>query len=395
MERQDFVDVLRAVALMSMLTCHFPIFLSSGEGNDAMLYFLSNHLLGGDFGASWFLFLSGLSQVLSANKRSGNAEPDVKRAVIRGVVIFIIGLLFLLIVQGYEEIWDWDVLTLIGATTIILIPCRNAPSWLLLLVCSIIFLITPWLRSFIDITPFYGGKFENVAWISNYLPNFLIDPLKEYQGAATVLDNIIGFFLIGQFPIFPWIIFPLIGYVVGRRVTQNLLAADSPFIVIIGAMFTFMGLLTAYAGSKKTLFSVANDYIVPLSFYPNSFSMIMLQTGVLLLLFITLWRIFDAKRASKETPGIFLTYCRQISKYSFTIYVSHFVVIFVSLRIIQAITGKYYLRDLVNTPIAFALSLLLLALYYPLLKVWDRAGGKYGMEWLLARMMSLQGERKK
>lgn len=88
-------------------------------------------------------------------------------------------------------------------------------------------------------------------------------------------------------------------------------------------------------------------------------------------------------------------YGRQISKYSFTIYVSHFVVIFVSLRIIQAITGKYYLRDLVNTPIAFALSLLLLALYYPLLKVWDRAGGRYGMEWLLARMMSLQGERKK
>jgi len=359
-----------------------------------MLYFMSNHLLGGDFGGSWFLFLSGLSQVLSASRRGGNAAPDASRAVVRGVAIFIIGLLFLAVVQGYDEIWDWDVLTLIGAATIILIPCRKAPSWLLLVGCSIIFLITPWLRSFIDIAPFYGGAFENVAWISDYLPNFFVDPLKEYQGATGPLNNIIGFFLVGQFPVFPWIIFILIGYVVGRRVTQNLLAADSPFIVIIGATFTFMGLLTAYAGSKKPQFSVANDYIVPLSFYPNSFSMVMLQTGVLLLLFITLWRIFDAKPAGKEAPGIFLTYCRQISKYSFTIYVSHFVVIFVSLRAVQVITGKYYLRDLVNTPIAFALSVLLLVLYYPLLRAWDRAGGKYGMEWLLSTLMSLQGPRK-
>jgi hypothetical protein len=189
-------------------------------------------------------------------------------------------------------------------------------------------------------------------------------------------------------------IFILIGYVVGRRVTQNLLAADSPFIVIIGATFTFMGLLIAYAGSKKPVFSVANDYIVPLSFYPNSFSMVMLQTGILLLLVIALWRIFDADPAGKKTPGIFLTYCRQISKYSFTIYISHFVIIFVSLRIVQAITGQYYLRDLVKTPMAFVLSVLLLILYYPLLKVWDRAGGKYGMEWLLSTLMSLQGKRK-
>lgn len=394
MQRQDSVDVLRAVALMSMLTCHFPIFLSSGAGSDAMLYFLTNHLLGGDFGASWFLFLAGLSQVLSASKRSSDKRPGVGRAATRGVVIFFIGLLFLLIVQGYEEVWDWDVLTLIGATTIILIPCRKAPSWLLLLICAIVFLITPWLRSFIDIVPYYGGKFEGVKWISDFIPNFLIDPAADYQGAKGIVGNILGFFLIGQFPIFPWIIFPLTGFVVGRRVTQNQLPSDFPHLLITGIMFTFMGLLTASAGSIKPGFSVANDYITPLSFYPSSFSMIMLQMGILLLLFISLWRIFDAKQNSSETPGMFLSYCRQISKYSFTIYVSHFAVIFISLRIIQAVTGKYFLRDLVSTPFAFALALLLLALYYPLLKIWDKAGGKYGMEWLLTTLMSLIGQRK-
>jgi hypothetical protein len=181
---------------------------------------------------------------------------------------------------------------------------------------------------------------------------------------------------------------------VGRRITQNQLPSDFPHLLIIGIMFTFMGLLTAAAGSMKPGFSVSNDYITPLSFYPSSFSMIMLQMGILLLLFISLWRMFDAKRSSPEKTGMFLSYCRQISKYSFTIYVSHFVVIFISLRIVQAITGKYYLRELVNTPVAFALALLLLALYYPLLKAWDKTGGKYGMEWLLATLLSLRRTRK-
>jgi uncharacterized membrane protein len=390
-KRVDSVDVLRALALIGMVICHYPIFLSSGEGRDAMLYFFSNHLLGGDCGASWFVFLVGLSQVLSAKKR--DTEQDKKntsRVVIRGLAIFVIGLLFLLIIQGYEELWDWDILTFIGATTIILLLCRKAPSWGLLLFCSIVLFMTPWLRSFIDLAPFYGGKFESVRWISDLIPNFIFDPAKDYQGGKTVLDNVLGFFLIGQFPLLPWIIFPLIGFIVGRRMTQNLLAADSPFILIIGVMFAFMGLFTAYAGSIKPGFSVANDYITPLSFYPNSFSMIMFLIGVVLILFISLWRTYDANPDNTKKPGMFLSYCRQISKYSLTIYISHFALFFIPLRIVKSATGTYYLQDL-----AFALAVLLLILYYPLLKLWDKAGGKYSFEWLLAKLLSLhkQGER--
>ena len=354
-----------------------------------MLYFFSNHLLGGDCGASWFVFLVGLCQILSFKKRDSAQAKDVSRVIIRGAAIFVIGLLFLLVVQGYGELWVWDILTFIGATTIILLPCRKAPSWALLLFCSVVFFMTPWLRSFIDLASFYGGKFESTPWISDLIPNFLFDPAMDYEGAKTVTDNVIGFFLIGQFPLLPWIIFPLIGFVVGRRMTQNRLAADSPFIFIIGMMFTFMGLFTAYAGSLKPSFSVANDYIIPLSFYPVSFSMMMFLIGVVLILFISLWRIYDAYPDKNKEPGMFLTYCRQISKYSLTIYISHFALFFIPLRIIKAATGTYYLKDLVSTPVAFALAVLLMILYYPLLKLWDMAGGKYSFEWLLARLLSL------
>ena len=395
-QRIDSVDVLRALALIGMVICHYPIFLSSGEGRDAMLYFFSNHLLGGDCAASWFVFLVGLSQVLSIKKRDTAQDKNVSRVIIRGMAIFVIGLLFLLVIQGYEELWDWDILTFIGATTIILLLCRKAPSWGLILFCSVVFFITPWLRSFIDIAPFYGGKFESVKWISDFIPNFIFDPVKDYDGGKTVLDNVIGFFLIGQFPLLPWIIFPVTGFVIGRRMTQNLLAADSPFILMIGMMFTFMGLFTAYAGSIKSGFSVANDYITPLSFYPISFSLIMFLIGVVLILFIFLWHIYDANPDNTPPPGMFLIYCRQISKYSLTIYVSHFALFFIPLRIIKLTTGTYYLRDFVSTPVAFALAVLLLILYYPLLKLWDKAGGKYSFEWLLAKLllsMHRPGER--
>lgn len=389
LQRNDSIDVLRALALIGMVICHYPIFLSSGAGSDAMLYFLSNHLLGGDCGASWFVFLVGLCQALSMKKRDAAPDKDTSRVIIRGATIFVIGLLFLLIVQGYEELWDWDILTFIGAMTIILLFCRKAPSSTLLLFCALVFFSTPWLRSHIDIAPFYGGKFESVRWISDFFPNFIFDPAQDYDGGKTVLHTVIGFILIGQFPLLPWIIFPIIGFVVGRRMTQGLLAADSPFILIIGMMFTFMGLFAANAGSIRSAFSVANDYIIPLSFYPISFSMVMLLMGIVLTLFITLWRIYDVNPDNTKKPGVFLTYCRQISKYSLTIYITHFALFFFPLRMIQLATGKYYLRDAMSTPSAFALAVLLMILYYPLLKLWDKVGGKYSFEWLLAKLLSM------
>ncbi len=388
MQRNDSVDVLRALALIGMVICHYPIFLSSGTGSDAMLYFFTNHLMGGDCGASWFVFLVGLCQALSMKKR-GTAPDDVSRVIVRGATIFVIGLLFLLIIQGYEEMWDWDILTFIGAVTIILLLCRRAPASTLLLFCTLVFFSTPWLRSFIDITIFYGGKFESVRWISDFFPNIIFDPAQDYDGGKTVFHTLIGFLLIGQFPLLPWIIFPIVGFVVGRRMTQNRLAADSPFILIIGIMFTFMGLFAANAGSMRSAFSVANDYIIPLSFYPISFSMVMLLMGIALTMFITLWRVYDARPDSTKKTGVFLTYCRQISKYSLTIYITHFALFFIPLRMVQLATGKYYLREAMSTPAAFALAVILLILYYPLLKSWDKVGGKYSFEWLLAKLLSM------
>ena len=45
--------------------------------------------------------------------------------LIRGAAIFVMGLLFLLLVQGYEELWVWDILTFIGVATVVLLFCSR------------------------------------------------------------------------------------------------------------------------------------------------------------------------------------------------------------------------------------------------------------------------------
>jgi hypothetical protein len=154
-------------------------------------------------------------------------------------------------------------------------------------------------------------------------------------------------------------------------------------------MLSFMGLFTAYAGSIKPPFSTANDYITPLSFYPLSFSMALFLMGVVLILFTVLWHIFDGRPRKAAKPGLFLKYCGLFSKYSLTIYITHFALFFIPLRIIKLITGKYYLRELTSSSIALGLAVLVLILYYPVLKLWDKASGKFSFEWILAKVLSV------
>lgn len=388
MKRVDSVDVLRALALIGMVLCHYPIYLSSSEGPEPMVYFLANHALGGDFAASWFVFLVGVSQVLSARKRAGELASDTGRVLLRGAAIFVMGLLFLLLVQGYEELWVWDILTFIGAATVVLLFCRLLSSRALLLICTAVTFITPWLRSWVDLAALYGGGFFSVRWISDFLPNFLFDPVQDYQGAPTFLGNVLGFFLTGQFPILPWIIFPIVGFVIGRRLAENRLADDSPFLMLIGGVLTFTGLFTAWAGSQHPPFDVAGGYLAPLSFYPQSFSMGLFLLGVVLLLFTALWNRFDRRPAPDASPGLFMRYCRLFSRYSLTIYITHFALFFIPLRFIRFMGGPDYFHDLTSPTVALGLAVGLLILYYPVLTLWDRFDGTFSFEWILARVLA-------
>ena len=59
-----------------------------------------------------------------------------KRALIRGAYIFLVGLLMLALAWGPYQIWQWDILTLMGVCTVLLFFCRKLPSWLILVLVA-------------------------------------------------------------------------------------------------------------------------------------------------------------------------------------------------------------------------------------------------------------------
>ena len=268
------IDVFRGFFLFIMVLVHFVIAYSSEEATNSFLYFFFDDALA-DWGAASFLLMMGISQVLSA-KRVGDVDNLLlfKRALLRGTYIFMVGLLMLACAWGFEELWVWDILTLMGVATIVLFFCRFLPSWLLLGVVIAVALVTPHLRGFFDLAANWGGGFEGMPFISYHVPGMFVTPLSEYASSWQFTEVMRGFFLAGFFPVMPWIIFPIIGLVLGRRLVHGKLRRDLPLLWIVGLLFICSAFIIAHLGKAKLPSSVVSDLISPMCFYPDSFSQI-------------------------------------------------------------------------------------------------------------------------
>jgi hypothetical protein len=91
-----------------------------------------------------------------------------------------------------------------------------------------------------------------------------------------------------SFPIFPWFAFPLIGFVISRRIVSGIAMQDLPFLQVIGLVLIFLGATLSYAGIFRPGSSAISDYIAPLCLYPDSITLFYIQTRVGLMLFASL-----------------------------------------------------------------------------------------------------------
>jgi uncharacterized membrane protein len=383
MNRVRSVDVLRGFALMCMVLIHFMIYF----GNDAAIatwpYFILNHLLG-DWGAAGFLMMMGISQVLSAAR-----TPDAgalflfKKAAVRAVYLFAIGLLMLALAWGPGHIWQWDILTLMGFATLVLYFCRFLPSWLILGLSAAIAVVTPWLRTWVDPAANWGGKFVPVPILSDYFPGLLVDPAGESQ-LLWQWDVIVqGFLLTGEFPVFPWVLFPMIGLVLGRRIVAQLFPHDLPFLLIIGFLLAWLGLGGAFASLAYPGASASTDYFAPLSFYPDSFTMLLVQSGLALIVFSTLYSWYDVRRRDEQKVGLLTSLYNRTSRFSLTFYFLHYLLIGWTLALVYAMTGEYLIFALMGAWPALLCGLVALIFLETLLLFWERHGGRYSLEWIL------------
>jgi uncharacterized membrane protein len=367
-----------------MVLIHFMVYFGDTAAVNTWLYFCLNHILG-DWGAGGFLMIMGISQVLSGRKHTDlGCRLLFKRALIRGVFIFAVGLIMLTLTWGPYKIWQWDILTLIGFATVVLFFCRYLPSWIILLIAAAIALVTPFLRGQLAITPIWNNNFMQVSIISNYFPGLLFDPAGALPIGWNVKDIVQGFLFTGEFPVFPWILFPLTGFVLGRRMIANKIQKDLPILLLLGVVLVICGFGLGYAGSLRQGASIISGYITPLSFYPDSFPMIFAQSGISIMVIFILYCLYDIRGRHNRKPGrpaVFFTY---VSRYALTFYFLHYLLIGWPLAIIYIFAGKYYIYNLMGSLPAFICGIAAVGLLVLCLKIWDKRGSKFKLEWFLA-----------
>ncbi len=222
--------------------------------------------------------------------------------------------------------------------------------------------------------------------LSDYLPGLLVQPVSEFEVVWRWDAIVRGFLFTGTFPVFPWIIFPLIGFVVGRRITAQRLQRDLPWLLAAAIAFIGLGFGLAYSSLSRPGVSVVSEYIAPLSFYPDSFTMMLCQVGISLGVFLLLYDAYDI-RGRGEQPGGFVTglFMRR-SRFSLTFYFLHYLIIGWSLAVVFLLTGEYLIFDLTGAWPALFCGVTAVAFLELLIGFWERRGGRYSLEWILAML---------
>ena len=177
---------------------------------------------------------------------------------------------------------------------------------------------------------------------------------------------------------------PLVGCVFGRRIVAQRFQQDLPLLMGVGIVAIVGGLAGAFASLGRPTLSVVAEYIAPLSFYPDSFTMLLCQLGVAFVVFSILYYWYDVRPHDEEKTGFFQRLFNRTSRYSLTFYFLHYQLIGWPLLIVYAFTGAYLIFDFIDAWAALLSGLVAVTFLEWLLVLWERHGGKYSLEWLLA-----------
>jgi uncharacterized protein len=378
------IDIMRALAIIFMVVCHAVIYLSS-PNSGPWVHFLGNHVVG-DFAAPFFAFLLGVSQAVSMSKKSTsmNNQTMIKKALTRGGIVVLVGLLFGILAWGPEGLWAWDILPLLGVSLILVACLKNCSQSTILLICAFVVIMAPYGREVFDYQDSWGGQHADVLGISGLLPDFIADPVDDYSPQPTVYDRMQGFFFEGEFPLFPWLCFPLIGFLIGKSIGRH-----RKRLLIMGSLLSAFGLICAYVSSFFSGYELNDLLITPLSFYPNTTSMIFLQLGLCFMVF-SLVQHFDQAKNISGYHLVMANVCSLLSKYSLTIYVMHHFILLWPLWVLGYLHGdvQMYYANASSALFGFVIGGVLLVFLYKIFLIWDKRSGKYSFEWLLQRATS-------
>ena len=347
--RYASIDILRTLAICVMVFVHF------GEN----LAGIGIPLAG--FGAPLFAFLAGVGYRLWLQGQHRRKTPDeiiAKVSIRRGLFVFGVGLAFNILVWLPQDLFNWDVLTLIGSALILMNLMRRMSMGLWITIAGLIVFMSPFLRA--------------MAEYDTYWVNYYYDP------DMTLYDVIVGFLVVGYFPVFPWLAFSLVGYVVAEK----LFVAEGAWQRTVGWGLGFVATAAVLLLLRPVLPELVVEHVVGRwSMYPPSVPYVLGTLGLAMVLLGLLHRGVDASERADAHPRLFRVFTL-MSQYSFTIYLVHHVVHVWPLWIYGLATDgdpTVHWREAMPTLPAMGLAVLFLVVCY-LVLVRLPANRRLGME---------------
>lgn len=374
--------------MMALVFVHAVLFIVVADEDIDVIELIVGYILG-DLGAALFTTIVGISFVLSTRTRSGlTYGATLVAATIRGGVLIVLSIALSAFVFGTDAALETDILTLIGLASIIIAIVRPLPSWALLALAAGVVAVSPTLREAVGYTDRWGGVFEPLPGLP--VEGTLLYPPAYFEPGWDIGAGLLGVLAVGDFPLFPWLAFPLGGMVIGRFIT-GARVRTSRTLQSLGIISLILCVIVVSFALRQPTPESVSGYITVLSFYPNSPSMMLLQAGLVLFLIGVAHQALDGS-SSKPWMKWFLL----VGRRALTVYALSWVVIGIAVRIASLVnpTGDAY-SNVTSSAGAMVFGLVFLLILLPILDRWDRAGGVGTLEWVVQGMRGRSHEGKR
>jgi uncharacterized membrane protein len=334
------IDLLRSTAILVMVFVHFCENLAGYTPVIAGM------------GAPMFMFLSGVSYSIWLNGQTnrGRTETGMTRVTIRrGLFLFGLGFVFNILVWSPQDVFNWDILTLIGVGLIALSFFRHVPLPAIVILSAALFLMAPIAQSLTDWPSYWNdGYFD---------PDF------------TISDVLLGFFVTGYFPVIPWLGFPLLGFVVATKVFQPVNQVEqrksdpAGLVTLIAIGIGLLGTAGALTLIRSTApKSLAEKLPEAWTAFPPSLEYIVGVMGLTVTVFVSTHWWLDRFLPGEKLKGL-KNLTSTLGKYSLSIYLLHHLVHLWPLWIYGIAYGENYddyWRKATSVPVAILLATLFL-----------------------------------
>jgi uncharacterized membrane protein len=302
--RQASIDVLRAVAIVLMVVVHFVENLSGwyGEADNVFAGVHRVWWLPTGFAAPIFTFLAGTSYRLwlDLQRRKGRTDEAIAKGTVRrGLFLVGLGFAFNVFVWLPEDVFNWDILTLIGCGLIVLEVARRMPDGVVLFAAGLVAAVAPAMRE-------VAGYAE--YWSEGYF---------DYD--FTVADVTLGWLVTGYFPLFPWLAYPLAGYALAPRLVGQ---ARSLPGTALGAALIAAGWLVGLAWPSLPT-AVTGGGAQAWTMFPASAAYVLGTLGTVVMALALLHSVLDGDEP--RFAGL-VAWAAPLSRHSLSLYLLHHVV---------------------------------------------------------------------